>query len=162
MTPIQKPWGSVLPLLEDPRLVLHRLEVQSGFSSLHAHSWQWNRFYVRSGRIRVSVSTRGGWAYSELGPGSTIDIPPRTLHRFVVLQPGVVWEVYWPERISSRDPLDIVRVDEGGVCPRGVNRLDGSLLPEYPSSSRERESTPAATGCGPLNASPHSCATAGC
>ena len=160
MTPIQKPWGTVTPLLEDPTLVIHHLDVRSGYSSLHAHSWQWNRFYVRSGRIRVSISARTGWAYSELGPGSTIDIPPRTLHRFVVLQPGVVWEVYWPERNASANPSDIVRVDENGNCPCGVNRLDGPLLPVYSSSSRERESTPDATGCGPSNASPCSCATA--
>ena len=148
MTPIKKTWGTVLSLLEDPRLVLHRLEVQSGFSSLHAHQWQWNRFYVRSGRIRVSVSARGGWVYSELGPGSTLDIPPRTLHRFMVLQPGVVWEVYWPERGERASATDIIRVDLGGDSPSCDNRLDGILDGVYASSSRERESTPAATGFG--------------
>lgn len=135
---IEKPWGVCQRIVEDDRLIFDRLLVrQYGFSSLHYHRNMWNRFYVRSGRIAVTVAVgNGGWCIHELSAGSTLEVPSYVRHRFAVLQSGVVWETYRPaigERTEDGSAVnavckinDIVRFDKNGSDFRSIQYfMDG-------------------------------------
>lgn len=115
MKNIIKPWGFAQVMCETPKMIVDRLGVLSGHSSLHHHRAMWNRFFVRSGRIGISIeASPGRFNWRELGKDDWYDAPPGVPHRFVVLRAGVVWETYWPAydgAVTLRS--DIVREDVG-------------------------------------------------
>lgn len=87
---------------------------KGGYSSRHFHRERINRFIVVSGEILVEtystperLETRNA-----LTAGDVLDVQPNVIHRFSVVESGIVVEVYWPSAHLSLE--DIVRLDEGG------------------------------------------------
>ena len=114
MTKEKKVWGTAQHFPCSHACGVSVLEVeQGGYCSWHYHNERVNRFIVHSGRIVVEVKTpSGGRNEFELAAGGWHDVQPRDLHRFRVLEPGVVVEVYFAPAISMSD---IVRMDTGGM-----------------------------------------------
>lgn len=87
---------------------------KGGYSSRHFHRERINRFIVVSGCIAVVTYSLAieeltrNWLHA----GDVMDVPPNVVHRFEVVESGIVVEVYWPSAHLSLE--DIVRLDEGG------------------------------------------------
>jgi mannose-6-phosphate isomerase-like protein (cupin superfamily) len=119
-----KVWGKRTPIytedtVESYLLELHPDEGRPVACSIHHHTMKYNRFFVVSGRVVVEhgsdpdadppfdeISSR--W---QLHQGESYTVPPGDLHRFVVVEPAVVVETTWADKITE----DIHRRDEGHV-----------------------------------------------
>lgn len=106
----EKVWGTAHHVFCSETCAVSVLETKKGgFSSNHYHRDRVNRFIVQSGQIDI-VHECGPTVH--LGPGDTYDVEPGIVHRFEVIEPGVVVEVYYaaPVRLD-----DIIRLDTGGL-----------------------------------------------
>jgi len=111
-----KVWGRTRELVHSPFYSKHELEVLvGGFCSLHYHRQRANRFLILSGVIEIVEMFGPVISRRKLGPENTYDIPSLVPHLFIVHQPGIVIEEYYPDRggVVARD--DIVRIVEGGL-----------------------------------------------
>ncbi len=120
----KKVWGSVWHVFASPHAAVSHLRLDAGFRcSRHWHESRVNQFNVLSGKILVEMWLCGtGLApyFTWLGPGESLTVPAYEVHRFTVLEPGEVVEVYWPA--TEADEVladDIVRLDEGGPVEGG-------------------------------------------
>lgn len=113
-----KVWGSVRHAFNSDACgvsVLHT--AAGGYCSRHHHVDRVNRFLVVSGKIRVKLYTEQGEPDTSylLSPGEVLDVPAGTIHRFDVVEPGIVVEVYYPARPGAKVRFnDIHRLDSGG------------------------------------------------
>jgi len=102
---------------EDGLASVSFLEVAAGFRcSRHFHDMRSNQFSVIQGRIVVEEWESDGHRHEmELGPGQSYVVPSKIVHRFRVLEDGIVIEIYWSDVIGGKVLMDdIVRLDEGG------------------------------------------------
>jgi mannose-6-phosphate isomerase-like protein (cupin superfamily) len=114
-----KVWGSVRHCFSSEAASGSVLWTVAGaFCSRHSHEDRVNRFVVVSGEIRVEIFDDRGRELLRAIPlrqGRMIDVPAGVVHRFVVVEPGVVVEFYFPARegaVVRGD--DIKRLDYGG------------------------------------------------
>lgn len=108
-----KAWGKVRHLFDTPQCAVSVLEVEKGgYSSRHYHEWRINRFLVQSGQIEVVHYDGSHEERFTLKPGDVHDVPAGVVHRFEVVESGIVVEVYWPAVGVSIQ--DIKRLDTGG------------------------------------------------
>ena len=108
-----KAWGRVRHLFDTPQCAVSVLEVvKGGYSSRHYHEWRINRFLVQSGQIEVVHYNGSIEERFVLNPGDVHDVPAKVVHRFEVIEPGIVIEVYWPA--AGVTITDIKRLDTGG------------------------------------------------
>ena len=77
---------------------------------LHRTGWG-KAYYVLQGRLVVQVDSEG----FDLGPGSSVTIPPGALHTFTVLSPSTTFLV-----VSLTGAMGRFQVDLDAVVPRGV------------------------------------------
>jgi len=111
-----KIWGSTSPLFYKNNVEIHRIEGnKGGFCSWHKHEAKYNRFFVESGVIKVTIQKDYGSGILEdetiVGPGQQTTVDPGQFHKFEVLEDCVCYEIYWVEL----DPNDIERLTVGGV-----------------------------------------------
>ena len=77
---------------------------------LHRTGWG-KAYYVLQGRMIVQVDSEG----FDLGPGSSVTIPPRALHTFTVLSPSTTFLV-----VSLTGAMGRFHADLDATVPRGV------------------------------------------
>jgi quercetin dioxygenase-like cupin family protein len=114
-----KIWGSAKHVFSDPHAAVSILEtIKGGYCSRHFHSQRVNRFVVQSGVIEVVEYNQTGELETnrtKLESGDVHDVEAGVVHRFEVIEPGMVVEVYYPQRPTDRvNHDDIVRLDIGG------------------------------------------------
>lgn len=124
---VDKVWGKTRELIDSPFYSRHELEVVAGgYCSLHFHRDRANRFYVKSGAIEIVEMFGPFSARTRLGPENTYDVPSLVPHMFIVLENGLVFEEYYPDRGGKVRRDDIVRLIEGG-------KLDPARLGDLPA-----------------------------
>lgn len=115
----RKCWGSVWHCFVTGDVAVSHLRLDAGFRcSRHWHADRTNHFYVLSGLVAIEQWPDGpdGQPHETiLAPGQHAAVGVGVIHRFVVLEPGEMVEVYRPahEHLLVRVD-DIVRLDEGG------------------------------------------------
>lgn len=107
-----KVWGVTYHLFENPNTEVHYIQVKKGgYSSRHHHVTKYNKFFVISGRLKITIF-QGGISETILNEGESIDIPLSIDHKFEALENTQAIEVYWGDQIKKED---IIRKDEGGL-----------------------------------------------
>jgi quercetin dioxygenase-like cupin family protein len=114
----RKCWGFVRHLFTDDHCAISYLELEAGWrSSRHEHAWRANQFSVISGKIAIDEWDVENHHETILSAGQSYSVPSGIQHQFRVLEPGIVIEVYWVDRIGGIVDLnDITRYNEGGKC----------------------------------------------
>jgi quercetin dioxygenase-like cupin family protein len=109
-----KAWGRVRHIFDTPQCAVSVLEVErGGYSSRHFHEYRVNRFLVQSGCIEVVEYDGASEKRTRLNPGDVHDVNAGIVHKFDVIESGIVVEVYWPAiGVSFKD---IKRLDIGGL-----------------------------------------------
>ncbi len=113
-----KAWGRVHHVFDNDRAAVSVLHVEKGgYSSRHFHRHRVNRFVVVSGSIDVVLysptPSHHELVRTRLQAGDVYDVTSNVVHRFEVVESGIVVEVYWPDaRLSAED---IERLDVGGM-----------------------------------------------
>ena len=120
----RKIWGMVRHVFGSPTAAVSILETdltrtgKRPFCSRHSHAQRVNRFIVQSGAIDVVEYDANGateMARVRMNPGDMHDVEAGVVHRFEVVEPGIVVEVYFPARAGSEVRADdIMRIDRGG------------------------------------------------
>lgn len=110
-----KVWGQTTPLFCKNNVEIHRIEgVAGGFCSWHRHNMKFNRFFIESGVLKITVQKDYGSGTLEdvtiLEAGQQTTVSPGQFHKFEVLEDCVAYEIYWVEL----DPDDIDRLTVGG------------------------------------------------
>ena len=123
-----KIWGTAKHVFSDPNAAVSILEtVIGGYCSRHSHAQRVNRFIVHSGSIDVVEYTEDGeqeTARTWVRPGEVYDVDAGVVHRFEVIQPGLVIEVYFPAKPGCKvSHDDIQRLDIGGRCISGLRNV---------------------------------------
>lgn len=114
-----KIWGTATHVFSNPHCAVSILQtVRGGFCSRHYHKQRINRFIVESGCIEVVEYNPTGELEAnrtKLGPGEVWDVDAGVIHRFEVIEPGLVIEVYYPAKPGDVvSHHDIERLDIGG------------------------------------------------
>ena len=114
-----KIWGTVRHLFDDDASV-SILRVNAGFCcSRHYHIHRWNRFDVIRGCIAVimyGMNLNGDlivMSRQVLRASEGYPVPPDIIHRFEVIESGIVVETYWTTDGSPVQADDIKRIDVG-------------------------------------------------
>ena len=108
-----KDWGYTTAFFKNDSVSAYHLEInKGGFCSEHRHKFKFNKFYVISGRLEITI-----WRKNEkkditvIGPGQPTVVPPGVWHQFRGLEDTQCIEVY---TVLLREP-DIDRRTEGGM-----------------------------------------------
>jgi len=111
-----KPWGRTAKVAQEPLTYLALTE--SGYTSEHRHLESSNVFHVITGCIDVEAHDRinGEYAYERLEEGDSLTVPAGVWHRFIVVDPGVMVEVYDNRSMTCVDD-DIDRRSESSSEP---------------------------------------------
>lgn len=110
-----KVWGVAHHLFENPNTEVHYIQAKKGgYSSRHHHVTKHNKFFVISGRLKITIFQNSADISNEtiLSEGESIDIPPVLDHKFEAMEDTQAIEVYWGDQLEKED---IVRKDEGGL-----------------------------------------------
>jgi mannose-6-phosphate isomerase-like protein (cupin superfamily) len=112
-----KVWGFTqsIALSDRPMHVAFATLNKGGYSSKHQHENHFNRFYIVSGSLQITI-----WRNKQesiiLNTGDCLDVEPGVLHRMKALENTSLVEIYWTEDIDvDLDPSDIIRYDDGGI-----------------------------------------------
>lgn len=108
-----KYWGETTKIYTGENCEVHYLNIKAGgFCSIHLHQTKWNRFYVISGTLKISIFRDGDKEEVYLSDGEITDIPPGVQHQFFAPNNCRCLEVYWTDAL---DPNDITRFSVGGI-----------------------------------------------
>lgn len=116
-----KVWGTATHVFASPQAAVSILDtLKGGYCSRHFHSQRVNRFVVHTGVINVVEYDPGGTvevSRTKLQSGDMHDVEAGVVHRFEVVEPGLVVEIYYPSRPQDRvSQDDIIRLDLGGIA----------------------------------------------
>ena len=107
-----KIWGQTELIHANGVLEFHRIEFKKDVAcSKHQHKHKWNGFFVESGKMLVKVWQKDYDLVDEtiLNAGDFTRVKPGVFHKFIGLEDGVAFELYWAEF----DHNDIVRESVG-------------------------------------------------
>lgn len=113
-----KIWGLTKTLISNSSLELHYIEFKKGSScSRHYHTSKYNAFICIRGKLKIEVDKEDYNLVDEtiLSSGDICIVPPGELHRFVGIEDGAAYELYWTEL----NPNDIIRYDVGSSNDAG-------------------------------------------
>jgi len=117
----EKVWGVVYHVFNSDQAAVSYLQLNPGFRcSKHKHNFRVNQFNVISGKVSIESWHYHNGSVSErreqfLGPGDSCVVESGIYHRFRVLEPSEMIEVYWPQKPGwTVSETDIVRLDEVG------------------------------------------------
>lgn len=89
MKNVKKVWGEEWWIVNNDAYCGKRLILRKGFQcSLHRHPVKRETFYVQSGMVRMQL----GEKTFTMPPGTSVDIPAGTWHRFGGLRNSVIFE----------------------------------------------------------------------
>ena len=101
---VKKPWGRELWFARNQRYVGKILVIEKGQRlSRQYHKIKRETLYLLSGRMRLEL----GRVKRVVGPGTIIDIPKRTIHRFEALNQRVTLV-----EVSTPEVWDVVRLSD--------------------------------------------------
>ena len=122
----RKVWGEVQHVFNSPDVAVSVLKVKAGFRcSRHLHEHRCNQFILVSGKIEVwswlsNIAMLEYPNHPSWKDVMSLDSEYRSTkicscipHMFVVIEDGIVVEIYTPDG-GPVDANDIVRFDEGG------------------------------------------------
>lgn len=104
---VEKPWGYELHWAHTRHYVGKVIHINKGHAlSLQYHNQKDETIFVWSGRILFEIDRDGTLVGREMGPGESVHVAPRTIHRMTALEDSDVMEV-------STDHLgDVVRLED--------------------------------------------------
>ena len=108
-----KVWGQTELILQTPFVEFHRIWVHAGgYCSTHKHKFKWNMFYVRSGKLKISIhqEDQGLIDITTLEANEWTTVKPGQFHSFEAVDDTLAFELYYPEPLSP----DIIRKTVGG------------------------------------------------
>jgi len=89
MLKVDKVWGHEEVIVNNEHYCGKRLLLRKGFQcSLHRHPVKRETFYVASGSVQMEL---GGQTFTMIS-GDSVDVPPKTWHRFSGLRDSVIFE----------------------------------------------------------------------
>lgn len=103
-----KVWGNTSKIFEHNNVSIHFLNAKCGHKcSKHIHEHKYNKFFVISGCIEISVWKNGYELVDEtiLEAGMSTTVSPGEYHKFTVHADSKVLEIYWTELADD----DIIR-----------------------------------------------------
>lgn len=104
---VEKPWGYELHWAHTDRYVGKVLHVKKGHAlSLQYHNVKDETIHVYSGKILFEIDVAGTLVGREMGPGESIHVTPKTIHRMTALEDTDVLEASTPELD------DVVRLED--------------------------------------------------
>ncbi len=111
-----KIWGTTTPLFNKNNVEVHAIFVKAGgYCSRHFHKSKFNKFIVKSGKLKVTILRRSDTSTFEesvvLKTNEELIIPPGLLHSFEAQEDTEALEIYWVEL----DAEDIIRESQGGL-----------------------------------------------
>ena len=106
-------WTQTISLTPEMHVAFAHLNA-GGYSSRHYHESSWNRFYVCSGLLQVTVYRNDKEEVIVIKAGETLDIEPKLAHRMKAVTDCDIIEIYWSNN-EVLDVEDIVRADDGGL-----------------------------------------------
>ena len=103
-----KVWGQTMPIIMNPSVEVHHINVGlGGYCSKHAHQSKFNAFYVLFGELEIKRWKDSTW----LNKGDWSIVPPGEYHQFMAHQETEALELYWTELNHN----DIIRENVGGI-----------------------------------------------
>lgn len=114
----KKCWGRVRHI-EHQNALISILEVEKGWRcSKHYHTHRFNSFRVITGSLLIELFNSQDLSSNVhqlvVDKGKEVTVCPGILHRFQVLESGIVVETYWTTDGTVPSIFDIFRFDEGG------------------------------------------------
>ena len=104
---VEKPWGYELHWAKTDRYVGKLIHVNKGHAlSLQYHNQKDETIFLHSGRMLFEIEVGGVLTKQELGPGASVHVTPRTVHRMTAIEDCDVFEVSTPEL------HDVVRLED--------------------------------------------------
>lgn len=124
LEPKQKIWGETTQFFLGPSSECQFMRIKKGYyCSEHFHTYKYNRFFVISGKLKVTVFDEHNRSIHHiLEKEQYIDIYPGDYHKFEALEDTICVEIYWTNNLS---PDDIFRRTVGG--PNEVNNSASSI-----------------------------------
>ena len=123
VTRVEKPWGYEIHWAKTERYVGKVLHVEKGHAlSLQYHNLKDETMHVFSGRVLFECDDHGALVGRELGPGDSVHVPPRLIHRITALETSDVLEASTPELD------DVVRIEDryGRTSDTSATREDAT------------------------------------
>ena len=107
VTRVPKPWGHEIIWARTDRYVGKILHINAGHAlSLQYHNKKEETVYVHSGRLLYEIEIDGVLTKREMGPGDSIHVLPKTVHRMTAIEDTDVLEASTPELD------DVVRLED--------------------------------------------------
>jgi mannose-6-phosphate isomerase len=104
---VPKPWGYEIWWATTDRYVGKILHINAGHAlSLQYHNIKDETIYLYSGKLLYEIEVNGELTKRELGPGDTVHVSPKTVHRMTAIEDSDVFEVSTPELD------DVVRLED--------------------------------------------------
>ena len=104
---VEKPWGYEVHWARTDRYVGKILHITAGHAlSLQYHNVKDETIYVHSGRLLYEIEVDGVLTKREMGPGDSIHVTPKTVHRMTAIEDTDVLEASTPELD------DVVRLED--------------------------------------------------
>jgi mannose-6-phosphate isomerase len=104
---VVKPWGYELHWAKTDRYVGKILHVTAGHAlSLQYHNIKDETIYLYTGRMLFEIERNGVLVGEEMGPGASVHITPKTVHRMTAIEDCDILEVSTPELD------DVVRLED--------------------------------------------------
>lgn len=104
---VEKPWGYELHWAHTDRYVGKVLHVKKGHAlSLQYHNVKDETIHVYTGKILFEIDVDGQLVGREMGPGESVHVMPKTIHRMTALEDTDVLEASTPELD------DVVRLED--------------------------------------------------
>ncbi|RLI45120.1 hypothetical protein DRO61_11170 [Candidatus Bathyarchaeota archaeon] len=97
-------WGHTQCIFVGPFSETHFLKIsKGGFCSEHEHKNKWNRFFLISGKLKVTIYRPDGYDETILEAGQFTDVPPSNFHKFEALEDCECLEIYWVDNLEVGD-----------------------------------------------------------
>lgn len=108
-----KVWGETARIFTGNNVEMHRIVGEKGgYCSKHFHAHKYNMFFCERGSIAITEWKEESKTVDKttLKSCDSCIIPPRSYHKFDILEDCVAYEIYW----VVLDPSDIEREMPGG------------------------------------------------
>ena len=107
VTRVEKPWGYEIHWAHTDRYVGKILHITAGHAlSLQYHNIKDETIHVYTGKILFEIDVDGQLVGREMGPGESVHVTPKTIHRMTALEDTDVLEASTPELD------DVVRLED--------------------------------------------------
>ena len=104
---VDKPWGYEIHWARAASYVGKILHINAGHAlSLQYHNLKEETVYVQNGKLLYEIEVNGELTKREMGPGDSIHVPPKTVHRMTAIEDCDILEASTPHLD------DVVRLED--------------------------------------------------